>query len=220
MTIKCPNCGAAGKVPTGSISATRRIRCPKCGVSFDCQSDNIDLEELPGIVLEQPNQFGGGSAVIGVQQSRAMPQVVTGPITTGSTSATDAPDESRAPLDISIPDSDSDSDDEDDGDIPPEPWFYGFLSAWGVLYLVAAGLSLAVMALAFIGVLINPMLAVSNSPASYLLVGIPFVVVAFVATTCAAAIFLFVDLARNVRRTRFHSERTEALVRNASKFRT
>jgi hypothetical protein len=38
MTIKGPNCGAAGRVPTGSQSATRRTRCRNCGVSFDSQS--------------------------------------------------------------------------------------------------------------------------------------------------------------------------------------
>jgi hypothetical protein len=97
-------------------------------------------------------------------------------------------------------------------DPPPYPWFYGFLEAWGVLYLIAAVLALLAMILVLAGILVGAS-PVSDSPVSYVVAAIPFVVAAFVLVTCAAVLFLIVDLARNIRLTRFRAERAELLLR-------
>jgi hypothetical protein len=102
--------------------------------------------------------------------------------------------------------------------LPPDPWFYGFLDAWGMLYLGTAGLVLAAM---LIGLVLSRLGATPDGHTFGLwpLIGVLLIVVLILIflLTCAATMFLIVDQARNIRRLTLHAERMESILRSESR---
>jgi transcription elongation factor Elf1 len=192
MTVQCPNCGHSGTLPSNMESGQHKIRCRRCGVRFETQPKAAE------------------------QKVDAEPEIDSKGLSELATEMGIEPEFQSEEVDSAIGLGDLKIDVSAEmgslADPPPYPWFYGFLEAWGVLYLVAAVLALLAMVLVLAGILVGAS-PVSDSPVSYVVAAIPFVVVAFVLVTCAAVLFLIVDLARNIRLTRFRAERAELLLR-------
>jgi hypothetical protein len=192
MMAQCPNCGYSGKLPSSMESGKHKIRCRKCGVSFETQPAEIGQKGLPDLEAD-PNGLSDLAIDLGVSPSPE-PQEESTVIT-----RIDAGD-----LKIDASDDEIPIQSQPRAMLPPEPWFYGFLDGWGVFYLCAAAVALFTdfgIILAWGG------RAVDWVPVSFLIASI--VVVALFGAlllTFAAVIFLFVDQARNIRRLQLRAD--------------
>ena len=203
MTVQCPKCGHSGSLPSNAKMRPHKIRCPKCGVKFDTKAPEAD-----------PNQLSDIPTELGIEIETAY---------LGEEEAIEVPSDIGKNLDVAVSDEDEPAVKVDPPTarrdpiyLSPDPWFYGFLEIWGVLYLVAAGFAAAAAFLLCIGSVAGSAEPVSQTLLGLVIVVGPLFIAAFVLVTAAAVIFLIVDLARNVRLTRFHTERTESILRTES----
>ncbi len=197
MMVRCPNCGHSGKLPSNVQPIPGRIRCPSCGRGFDTQAAMLGQRGL----------------------SDAPRDLATGPRPESEEEAIEIPDDGLGNLNIDVSEEYELSGETGPPiSLPPAPWFYGFLDAWGNLYLVAAGLILAAV---LIGLLASVLGAIPNVHALGLweLLAVALVVapILIFLLTCAAVIFLIVDQARNIRRLTLHAERMESILRSESR---
>jgi hypothetical protein len=213
MTVTCPSCGKSGKLPPSVELGSRKIRCPSCGVRFATESMESDIGARPPV-----------SIVLDFEPESRHPDVVTEDMKQWHASVLAKPEadvghhsgDTRIPH--TVPTVNVNVHDEDDelttaspsaADLPSDPWFYMVLEAWGVLQLIGAGIALFVM----IPVLVELVNNAKSEHAPSLLPLAPPLLVAFVLVSSAAVMFLIVDVARNIRATRFHAERAEALLK-------
>lgn len=193
MRVQCPNCGHSGTLPPGIASAPHKIHCRRCGVRFDSKPPEVNPTGLSDLATQ-----------LGIQPETQSEE----------DEAIKIPDDGAGGLNIDVSDDEPLAESEPPITIPPDPWFHGLLRAWGALYLVGAGLALLAMVFALVGILNSP--SQSISALSYVAL-LPFVLGAFVSTTCAAVLFLIVDVAQNVPLMRFHAERTESILRTEAR---
>jgi hypothetical protein len=176
----------------------RKIRCPKCGVRFAAQPADIGRKGLPDSEAD-PNGLSDLAIDLGMSPS-AEPQEGSAVI----------PRINVGDLKIDASDDEIPAQTQPRATLPPEPWFYGFLDGWGMFYMCAA-------AITFIGLCLAVALWItgnskSGDGLSPMFLFAVVVVVALFGTflvTIAAAIFLIVDQARNIRRLQLSAERTE-----------
>ena len=196
MVVQCPNCGHSGNLSPDMESGPHKIRCRRCGITFATESPVIDQKGLPDATTE-----------VGIA-----------PLLEPEEEAMEIPDDGVGNLKIEIS-----REDEPSAEIEPsinlrsDPWFYGFLDAWGKLYLYAAGFLSGVVSLGLIVVAIGAMPTDRTLPIQYLIAVLIFIVPVVIGLlTCAAIIFLIVDQARNIRRLNRYAERMESILRSES----
>jgi hypothetical protein len=198
MTVTCPNCGHSGKLSSNLEQIPRRIKCPRCGGRFEPQPDPAPTKSSVAI---DPDLDGLPDAAIDLD-GMAEPEPVdesepTAPIHVGNLKIDDSDDEiparmmpppapSRHPLDYH------------------EPWYYRFLDGWGMLYM-----SMAILLLVGAAVVFTLAVVYGGGDAH---IGVAFALWSALGAaglvTLAAAIFLIVDVARNVRRQTLVIEQT------------
>jgi hypothetical protein len=197
MMVKCPNCNHYGKLPSSKEDRPRRIRCPKCGVKFETQTAEIGQK-----VLADPETKPNG--LLDVAIDLGMP-------------TTPEPDEEPTVIphfdvgDLKIADSDDEISTRTQksparslyAPAIREPWFYGFLDGWGTFYIVIAVLIFFLAA----AVLIFALTLSGRDLVSAIGMALGISLVATFPITCAAVIFLIVDVARNVRELTFITQR-------------
>jgi hypothetical protein len=210
MTVTCPNCGNSGKLPPNVGPGPRKIRCPKCGVRFDATAPEAEPERLSDIANEaEPERLSDIATELGIDSEEVIEEEEATEIPGGggtlSTKVSDQDATSvRTEPTIGI---------DPVMHLLPDPWFYGFLEGWGVFYNILAGLIFLGLLTGFVVVLAQSSKE-SDVTASIWLIGLGLGISALIAITCAAVLFLIVDVARNVRTMRFHAERTESILRS------
>ena len=195
MIVTCPSCNYSVTLPPNLECVPSRIKCPTCGVRFAPQAASAQEESL---APAEPEAIDLLEVPIGLDI---------------------APEPGEEPTPAQIDKRDLKVDDPDD-EIPvrartfpvptahplasPEPWFYRFLDGWGVLYLLLAlGTFLFAVAVLVYALALGrgPLLPTAIAAVAIIcLAGIGLL-------TCAAVVFLIVDVARNIRQITLNSER-------------
>jgi hypothetical protein len=225
MTVKCPNCGASGRVPPRLESGTHNVRCRKCGVRFETEAakvreplipvpPEIELdEEAPEAEPEGLSDTAGELGIKPEEEDAREVQLTYIPMDGGGYPDVGVSKAIQPPL-ASAPAVNRPSGPWPHGH-EPEPWYYGFLQTWGALHLGAAGLIAIPFLISLTRVLASPDGVDSRTGSSPLTV-ITLAAMVVSSVTVAAVLYLIVDVARNIRETRFHAERTESLLRHDS----
>jgi hypothetical protein len=208
MTVKCPNYGHSGKLPSNMESGPHKIRCPKCGVRFETQPGEVVAEGLSDPEID-PNGLSDLAADLGIE-----------PELESDEEATELPGVGVGNLKLDVSHDEIPVQSEPREELPPEPWFYGFLDGWGMFYFCAAGITFVVLVAFVLLMVTGGASTVGGFPVGFLIVGAA--IIALFGTfliTSAAVIFLVVDQARNIRRLQDRAEQLESILRRESRMR-
>jgi hypothetical protein len=219
MMVQCPSCGHSGKLPPSMESGQHKIRCRKCGVRFEAQpADSSRSDHITPMVDPEPPPDDGLD--LGIELDRESEDEPAESLGTQDfwkrASSRDLESEEKA-VEPSAVEAGGLNLDRSDDELPvqphpidahaQEPWFYGFLDAWGTFYLYLGAFAFLVTLLALVGVLAGLSSDTPGFPIGTAIVGILGVgLLGTFLITCAAFILLIVDQARNIRCLRVRAE--------------